>query len=156
MGYGRNEAGQHICVEEGIKCMSIRAKRNAEMRGVPGDRRPGCWHMFRAVRLLGMLLTLKSVDMSPLPEKAISRSPSSHGARRPWVSLSLALLRVDLQGRLWVCEGRSVLCPPPPHRPLLFFQHCTATGHGSSSRKKKSGFGTIHCYSTHRSLYCCA
>lgn len=72
--------------------MSIRAKRSGEMRDVPRDCRPEHEHIFHAVRLLGMLLLLKSVDMSPLTAKAISRSPSSHGAHRPWVSMSLALL----------------------------------------------------------------
>lgn len=120
MGYGRNEVGQHICVEDGIKCMSIRAKRSAEMRRVPGYCRPGRWHMFHAVRLLGTLLTLKSVDMSPLPAKGISRSPSSHGAHRPWVSTSLALLRVDLQGRLVAVYGTEHAVPPTsPWTPAL-------------------------------------
>lgn len=101
------------------------------------------------------LLMLKSVDMSALPAKSISHFPQPMLYTGCWVSMCLALAQVVLQGSHG-SSGDGACCATAAYGHLLFFQPCTATNHVNSGSENMSGFGTINCSSTYKSLYCCA
>ena len=149
-GKGRNEGGQHISIEEGIKW------RNEENRGKVqkwGEIQP--YISCRETPPEGTGCSCSSQWTSALPAKSISHFPQPMLYTGCWVSMCLALAQVVLQGSHG-SSGDGACCATAAYGHLLFFQPCTATNHVNSGSENMSGFGTINCSSTYKSLYCCA